>query len=191
MVCGFVDYFSKKKEQTLDKPMATEQTKYTSSEKSTKSLSKNVFESLQFEDKANKSPHDDYYEEYDNDIPDEDEDVEHSELGFDQEDDGSIHSYGPDVEPNNTLTGKRNNPITDSEEISHFSQTPFPTVTRKYPLDGKKLEEAPLPGPPRDLVAQIVNPRFVALSWMEPLKNPDEVISYTVYYKMTTSERYT
>ncbi|XP_055921394.1 neogenin isoform X4 [Eupeodes corollae] len=46
-----------------------------------------------------------------------------------------------------------------------------------------------LPGPPRDLVAQIVKPRFVAISWMEPVKNPDEVISYTVYYKMNNSER--
>ncbi|KAJ6643801.1 Neogenin [Pseudolycoriella hygida] len=55
--------------------------------------------------------------------------------------------------------------------------------------DGTKGMKATLPGPPRDLVAQIVNPRFVALSWMEPLKNPDEVTSYTVYYKMTTSER--
>ncbi|KAI8124497.1 Neogenin [Lucilia cuprina] len=46
-----------------------------------------------------------------------------------------------------------------------------------------------LPGPPRDLVAQIVKPRFVTLSWMEPIKNPVEVVSYTVYYKMNNSER--
>ncbi|XP_058986959.1 neogenin isoform X2 [Musca domestica] len=46
-----------------------------------------------------------------------------------------------------------------------------------------------LPGPPRDLVAQIVKPRFVTLSWIEPIKNPVEVVSYTVYYKMNNSER--
>ncbi|XP_075166730.1 neogenin protein frazzled isoform X3 [Haematobia irritans] len=46
-----------------------------------------------------------------------------------------------------------------------------------------------LPGPPRDLVAQIVKPRFVTLSWIEPIKNPVEVVSYTVYYKMINSER--
>ncbi|XP_067629924.1 neogenin isoform X2 [Eurosta solidaginis] len=46
-----------------------------------------------------------------------------------------------------------------------------------------------LPGPPRDLVAQIVKPRFVTLSWMEPKKNPVEVVSYTVFYKMNNSER--
>lgn len=46
-----------------------------------------------------------------------------------------------------------------------------------------------IPGPPRDLVAQIVN-RYVQLSWMEPAKNPDEVISYTVFYRMSSSERF-
>ncbi|XP_036331556.1 neogenin isoform X2 [Rhagoletis pomonella] len=46
-----------------------------------------------------------------------------------------------------------------------------------------------LPSPPRDLVAQIVKPRFVTLSWMEPMKNPVEVVSYTVFYKMNNSER--
>nr|XP_036223423.1 neogenin isoform X9 [Bactrocera oleae] len=46
-----------------------------------------------------------------------------------------------------------------------------------------------LPGPPHDLVAQIVKPRFVTLSWMEPKKNPVEVVSYTVFYKMSNSER--
>ncbi|XP_039953163.1 neogenin isoform X6 [Bactrocera neohumeralis] len=46
-----------------------------------------------------------------------------------------------------------------------------------------------LPGPPHDVVAQIVKPRFVTLSWMEPKKNPVEVVSYTVFYKMSNSER--
>ncbi|XP_049545028.1 neogenin isoform X2 [Anopheles darlingi] len=48
---------------------------------------------------------------------------------------------------------------------------------------------APLPGPPRGLQAQIVQSRFITLSWLEPAKNPDEVISYSIYYRMHTSDR--
>ncbi|XP_055609212.1 neogenin isoform X3 [Uranotaenia lowii] len=55
--------------------------------------------------------------------------------------------------------------------------------------DGSGKFAAPLPGPPRDLQAQIVKPRFITLSWLEPAKNPDEVISYSVFYKMHTSDR--
>ncbi|XP_037927061.1 neogenin isoform X2 [Hermetia illucens] len=58
-----------------------------------------------------------------------------------------------------------------------------------HKLDDTHLAKVPLPGAPRDLEAQIVKPRFVALSWMEPIKNPDEVVSYSVYYKMHTSDR--
>lgn len=152
VACGFVDYFSKKQEHILAKnrPKETDQTKYSSSEKSTKSLSKNVFESLHFEDKAEISPYDDYNEEYEDGIADNDEDVEHSDMGL-EEDDESIQLYGP----KKLLNTLNNNPINDSDEISHFSQTPFPTVTRNYPLEGKRLKDLPLPGPPRDLVAQI------------------------------------
>ncbi|KAL9919893.1 neogenin protein frazzled isoform 5-T13 [Glossina fuscipes fuscipes] len=46
-----------------------------------------------------------------------------------------------------------------------------------------------LPGPPRNLAAQIIKPRFVTISWSAPMKNSDEVVSYTVYYKMSSSER--
>ncbi|BFG03462.1 neogenin [Drosophila madeirensis] len=48
---------------------------------------------------------------------------------------------------------------------------------------------ARLPSQPRDLAAQIVKPRFVTLSWVEPLQNAGEVVYYTVYYKMNNSER--
>lgn len=48
---------------------------------------------------------------------------------------------------------------------------------------------ARLPGPPRSLVAQIVKSRFVTLSWQEPLQNANEVVSYTVYYRVSNSER--
>lgn len=49
--------------------------------------------------------------------------------------------------------------------------------------------QARLPSQPRDLVAQIVKPRFVTLSWVEPLQNAGEVVYYTVFYKMNNSER--
>lgn len=46
-----------------------------------------------------------------------------------------------------------------------------------------------LPGPPRELKAHIVKARFITLSWLEPLKNPTDIVSYTIYYKMNNSER--
>ncbi|XP_049295893.1 neogenin isoform X2 [Anopheles funestus] len=55
--------------------------------------------------------------------------------------------------------------------------------------DGSGKFAAPLPGPPRALQAQIVQSRFITLNWLEPAKNPDEVISYSVYYRMHTSDR--
>lgn len=83
---------------------------------------------------------------------------------------------------------------TDSiENISYFSDPSSPAITRKTPYLVKQdemLSLSSLPGPPKDAQALIVKPRFVTLSWLEPLKNPDEVISYTVYYKMKQSERY-
>lgn len=130
------------------------------------------------------NPNDSNNDDYDDD----DDDYDDDESDFDSE--GTIHAFGPGIDPKKLLHSLTNNQD-KQDEISHFSQSPFPTVTRKYPtdLDASKSAKATLPGPPRDLIAQIVNPRFVALSWMEPLKNPDEVTSYTVYYKMTTSER--
>lgn len=83
---------------------------------------------------------------------------------------------------------------TDSiENISYFSNPSTPAINRNTPYLDKQddlLSLSSLPGPPKDAQALIVKPRFVTLSWMEPLKNPDEVISYTVYYKMKQSERY-
>ncbi|XP_060653396.1 neogenin isoform X4 [Drosophila nasuta] len=58
--------------------------------------------------------------------------------------------------------------------------------------DAKPLSSgllARLPSAPRNLVAQIVKPRFVTLSWQEPQLNANEVVSYTVYYRVTNSER--
>lgn len=183
--------------QPATRPLAS--TSQLGPEKNTKTLSKNVFESLlsQDKDKTNAEQSNVNIGGGGDDDEDDDNDYEeYDDSDVDLEDEGSIHPFGPHIDPKkllNTLTNTNTNYNfnNNNDEISHFSQSPFPTVTRKsnIDVDGKKHDEAPLPGPPRDLVAQIVNPRFVALSWMEPLKNPDEVISYTVYYKMTTSER--
>uniref|UniRef100_A0A182ST79 Fibronectin type-III domain-containing protein n=1 Tax=Anopheles maculatus TaxID=74869 RepID=A0A182ST79_9DIPT len=90
-----------------------------------------------------------------------------------------------------SLTGSRSR---EDGEVGHFSnqKSPIHAVTRKYPksyVDGNGKLAAPLPGPPRALQAQIVQSRFITLNWLEPVKNPDEVISYSVYYRMHTSDR--
>lgn len=175
--------------------------------RNTKTLSKNVFDSLRSQRKSTpKQSHtsdaylDDHHfasdEDYDDDQDDDDSDTEKYDPELDPEDEGTIHPFGPNIDPKvllNTLTNtdrQGHNPD-HPDLISQFNQSPFPTVTRNNPgaKDGRISDGASIPGPPRDLQAQIVNPRFVALSWMEPAINPDEVISYTVYYKMTTSER--
>lgn len=114
-------------------------------------------------------------EDYDNDYDDDDDD------------EGTIHPYGPNVNANkllHTLTQQR-------QQNSNHKHTTGQSYLPDFPpnLDSDNGGKVPIPGPPRDLEARIVNPRFVALSWMEPKINPDEVISYSVYYKMSTSER--
>lgn len=189
--------------------------------RNTKTMSKNVFDSLLSQRKSSKHSHstdsylDDHHfaddagpnegdEDYDDDDDEEEEDeYDDNDPGLDPEDEGTIHPYGPNVDPKkllSTLThtqGLHNDDDDDDDRHhpdldSHFNQSPFPTVARKQPdsTDGQQIDDTLIPGPPRDLQAQIVNPRFVALSWMEPVTNPDEVISYTVYYKMSTSERW-
>lgn len=92
---------------------------------------------------------------------------------------------------NNKEAHLNNNPSSPTTDL-RFPQPPPPPSKQQQlllPLDDNSREAVPLPGPPRDLIAQIVRPRFVTLSWMEPSKNPDEVVSYDVFYKMSTSER--
>ncbi|XP_062542700.1 neogenin isoform X1 [Armigeres subalbatus] len=157
-------------------------------------LSKGILDSLlsRTKDKANINQNKFQYDDYtDDDYLEHEED--HDE---DDDDSGKIYALRPNEDPNKlyqSLTGSENG----DTGISHFSNSQYPinAVTRKYskshllPLDGSGKFAAPLPGPPRDLQAQIVKPRFITLSWLEPAKNPDEVISYSVYYKMHTSER--
>lgn len=109
---------------------------------------------------------------------------------YDYDEEGTIHPYGPDINPNkllHTLTQQNEQKKNQYENQSNFNPAFIPV--NSPPLDGNIASKALLPGPPRDLVAQIVNPRFVALSWLEPTINPDEVISYTVYYKMNNGNR--
>uniref|UniRef100_A0A182J115 Neogenin n=1 Tax=Anopheles atroparvus TaxID=41427 RepID=A0A182J115_ANOAO len=114
----------------------------------------------------------------------------------DDEEDGRIYALRPNEDPNKlyqSLTGSKSR---ETGEVGHFSsnqKSPLNAVTRKYSklpyADGSGKYTAPLPGPPRGLQAQIVKSRFITLSWLEPAKNPDEVISYSVYYRMHTSDR--
>ncbi|EAT33150.1 AAEL014592-PA [Aedes aegypti] len=158
-------------------------------------LSKGILDSLlsKTKDKANINQNKFNYDDYTDD-----DYLEHEEDHDEDEDDsGKIYALRPNEDPNKlyqSLTGSRSSEP-GGTEIGHFSNSHYPinAVTRKYPktplLDGSGKFAAPLPGPPRDLQAQIVKPRFITLSWLEPAKNPDEVISYSVYYKMHTSER--
>lgn len=135
-----------------------------------------------------------------------------SRLGFASSDKGTIHPFGPHVDPKVLLSslthtnGGGQQPIDDdgndagdvddfdanskSKLLSIYARTRNSTTADNGGVGGSGGGDVTLrPGAPRDLVAQIVNPRFVALSWMEPATNAEEVTSYTVYYRMTTSER--
>lgn len=109
----------------------------------------------------------------------------------DEEDEGSIHPISSGTDPNVLLNSLTNSPKhqTFSDEISHFSNSHINPVTRKNPhVEDSKHPSVPLPGPPRAVQAVIIKPRFVTLNWLEPMENPDEVVSYTVYYKMNSND---
>ena len=116
--------------------------------------------------------------------PDDDESYD------DYEDDpGSIHPFQSGTDPNvllHALTHPKHHQ-SFSDEVSHFSNSQINPVTRKNVEDSKHLS-VPLPGPPRAVQAPIIKPRFVTINWLEPTQNPDEVVSYTVYYKMNTDD---
>lgn len=128
------------------------------------------------------------------DDEDEEEDYEDDEPDFGDVDDGEEEDdFGLGVFPKSLFTTNNNNNNNPSSPTTTDARLPNqPPYHQQQPpplLDDIGREAVPLPGPPRDLIAQIVRPRFVTLSWMEPNKNPDEVVSYDVFYKMTTSER--
>lgn len=107
----------------------------------------------------------------------------------DEEDPGSIHPISSGTDPNVLLHAltHQNKHQSFSDEISHFSNSHINPVTRKNVEDSKHLS-VPLPSAPQAVQAVIIKPRFVTLNWLEPLQNPDEVASYTVYYKMNTND---
>lgn len=124
----------------------------------------------------------DTYDEYDEEL----DDVDDNE---DDDDEGTIHPYGPGVDAKQLLTALTSE---RGKDIGSFSiNAPSYNLTRTHSdtIDRKGGPLAPLPGPPRDVTAQIVKPRFVTLNWLEPYKNADEITSYSVYYKLSTSER--
>lgn len=45
-------------------------------------------------------------------------------------------------------------------------------------------------GPPMDLEAAIVKPRFVTLRWKPPYPHSDPILSYRVFYKQESSDRW-
>lgn len=109
----------------------------------------------------------------------------------DEEDEGSIHPISSGTDPNVLLHALTNSQKhqTYSDEVSHFSNSHINPVTRKNPqVEDSKHPSVPLPGPPTAVQAVIVKPRFVTLNWLEPVENPDEVVSYTVYYKMNSND---
>lgn len=159
----------------------------------TNSIPKSIFNSLQSKDKLSSDEElnsgDQSDDDYDNNDDDDDDDD-------DEEDEGTIHPFGPNVNPNtllHSLTHKENQK--NEQTLRKTSNAAEKTNAIKHStdlsiehLDGDSNLKTLIPGPPRDLVAQLVN-RYVTLSWLEPSKNPDEVISYTVFYKMSSSER--
>lgn len=177
-----------------DSPIHTATPKLaTNSKLPTNSIPKSIFNSLQSKDKLS-NEQDLNSDDYDQNSDD-----------YDDEDEGTIHQIAPNVNPNtllHTLTQQQANEKNQQNNRKPSASTTTTTTidddktnNNKHStdlliehLDGDINLKALIPGPPRDLVAQLVN-RYVTLSWMEPARNPDEVISYTVFYKMTTSER--
>lgn len=110
---------------------------------------------------------------------------------YEEDDEGSIHPISSGTDPNvllHALTNSKHHQ-SFSDEVSHFSNSHINPVTRKNPqTDDSKQSSVPLPGPPRAVQAVIIKPRFVTLNWLEPVENPDEVVSYTVYYKMNSND---
>lgn len=112
----------------------------------------------------------------------------------DEDDEGSIHPLTSDQDPNvllHELTNKSKNNHKNSapthHDVSHFSASQQSPVTRKtnqhhHADDNANHPPVPLPGPPKAVQAVIVKPRFITINWLEPEENPDEVVSYTVYY---------
>ncbi|XP_064551751.1 neogenin isoform X6 [Drosophila montana] len=116
----------------------------------------------------------------DNDDDDDDEEDDNDDVDYDE-----ILAYKNKAQPLQQQQQQQMPPT------SNFASTDL-SAGEEISSDVKPLSSgllARLPGPPRNLVAQIVKSRFVTLSWQEPLQNANEVVSYTVYYRVSNSER--
>ena len=136
----------------------------------------------------------------DNDETEDEDDEDYDDPTANQQ---YIQAYKEGGDPNKILNSWKNNKKHNQSSISNSQQQSSPylsSLTNEGTNTAAGRQSATnvvlssglitrLPGPPRDLVAQIIKPRFVTLSWMEPSKNPVEVVSYTVFYKMKNSER--
>lgn len=160
-----------------------------------KNLSKQVLDSLLSRNKNSqfapgKFPDSsDYLERLNDNQPSESEDEAYDDY---DDDEGSIHPISSGTNPNvllHELINSQKHHESFSDEVSHFSNSHINPVTRKNPkVEDSKLLSVPLPGSPLAVQAVIVKPRFVTLNWLEPLENPDEIVSYTVYYKMNAQD---
>lgn len=124
------------------------------------------------------------------DFDDEDDD-EYDDEEDDDDDMGTVHPIQPGTDPKKLLHALQNAKNTKSDDnISHFSNfhSNSSPVTRKTSAEESKPLSSLLPGSPRAVQAQIIKPRFVTLNWLEPKENPDEVVSYTVFYKMDAAD---
>jgi hypothetical protein len=117
---------------------------------------------------------------------DEDEDYD------DEDDEGTIHQIQPGTDPKKLLHALENakNHDFNTDDVSHFSNSRanFPVTRKPQHAEDSKPPSVLLPGSPRAVQAQIIKPRFVTLNWLEPKENPDEVVSYTIYYKMNAAD---
>lgn len=167
-----------------------QQTKFDAS--NSKLLSKSVLDSLQSRNTNNKLTSSDF-DTFDFHDDGNDEEENDEEMQYDDEDDteeDKILPYGPGVNADELLQSqlvKKTKTKDYDNNISHFSNSGN-NFNTNY-AGNKDKQTMRLPSAPRDLMAQIDKPRFVTLSWMEPAKNPDEVLTYTIFYKMKQSDR--
>lgn len=121
-------------------------------------------------------------------------DDEEDDEDYDDEDDdeGTIHQIQPGTDPKKFLHALENakNHDFNTDDVSHFSNSRanFPVTRKPQNAEDSKPPSVLLPGQPRAVQAQIIKPRFVTLNWLEPKENPDEVVSYTIYYKMNAAD---
>lgn len=98
----------------------------------------------------------------------------------------------PNYDPHHILTSLRSSEAGDNslgDTLSAYTESsPFSKhfAADDY-LDSRPIDS--VPGPPQDLRAPVVQPRFVILSWRPPEFNNEDIIAYSVYYRQENNER--